>query len=110
MLVRANGGRARLVKSAVGKEEAMARPYSRLQGRLRRSMPLRSVLSWFLLAFLVVGAASYVQGTRYALATGQVKHAVLDYLTAPDTSLPGEAGVKADRMLAHLPKDLKREQ
>ncbi|MBT2596401.1 hypothetical protein [Arthrobacter sp. ISL-72] len=54
-------------------------------------------MSWFLLAVLVVGAASYVQGARYGLATAQAKPAVLDYLTAPGTSLPAETGVRADR-------------
>ena len=43
-------------------------------GTLRRHISPRSVLTWFLLAVLVTGAASYCLGSRYAIVPG---HAAL---------------------------------
>ncbi|MDP9697077.1 UNVERIFIED_ORG: hypothetical protein J2X79_004661 [Arthrobacter globiformis] len=38
---------------------------------LRRHPPARSILTWLLLAVLVVGAVSYSQGSRYSLVAGR---------------------------------------
>ena len=42
-----------------------------LHSRLRRRGAPRSILVWLILASLVVGAAAYSQGSRYALLAGQ---------------------------------------
>lgn len=66
---------------------------------LRRLISLRSVLSWFLLAVLVTGAASYCLGSRYAIVPG---HSALDSAAHQDPAgAPSPATTASD--LAPVP-------
>lgn len=72
---------------------------------LRRLMPPRRLISWLLLAVLVMGAASYLHGSRYGIvpAHGALSSGAHAHQDPPGAASPADAVLRPGVISAHDP-------